>query len=158
MRIARIVAALAFAVGCTPAAHTVASPTTPAVAPATSPAVASATTPPVAPSDTATAVRAGAVPSYGHIVVVVEENHSSSEVVGNAGAPYLTGLAAGGASMTQSHAVGHPSQPNYLALFSGSTQGVTSDSCPHTCSAENLGHRASSRGRPGGDRRGRRCR
>ena len=26
----------------------------------------------------------------------------------------------------------HPSQPNYLALFSGSTQGSTDDSCPHT--------------------------
>ena len=32
----------------------------------------------------------------------------------------------------------HPSQPNYLALFSGSTQGVTSDACPYTFSASNL--------------------
>jgi hypothetical protein len=35
--------------------------------------------------------------------------------------------------------VTHPSEPNYLALFSGSTQGVTDDSCPHTFSTANLG-------------------
>ena len=34
----------------------------------------------------------------------------------------------------------HPSEPNYLALFSGSTQNVTDDSCPQTFSTENLGH------------------
>src|SRR5262249_39564765 len=39
---------------------------------------------------------------------------------------------------TQSFAVEHPSQPNYLDLFSGSNQGVTDDSCPHTFSTENL--------------------
>ena len=33
---------------------------------------------------------------------------------------------------TQSYAVTHPSQPNYLALFSGDDQGVTDDICPHT--------------------------
>lgn len=42
--------------------------------------------------------------------------------------------------MTNSHAIAHPSQPNYLDLFSGSNQGVTTDSCPHTFSSANLGH------------------
>jgi len=41
--------------------------------------------------------------------------------------------------MTDSRAIGHPSQPNYLALFSGSTQGITDDSCPHEFTAPNLG-------------------
>ncbi|NJC72010.1 acid phosphatase [Planosporangium thailandense] len=86
------------------------------------------------------AVAAAALPAYDHILVVVEENHSYSEVVGNSSAPYITSLASGGANMTQSFAVTHPSEPNYLALFSGSTQGLTDDSCPHTYSAENLGH------------------
>ena len=86
------------------------------------------------------AVAPAALPSFDHIVVVIEENHSFSEVIGDSSAPYLTSLADGGANMTQSFAVTHPSQPNYLALFSGSTQGTTSDSCPHTFSAENLGH------------------
>jgi len=36
--------------------------------------------------------------------------------------------------------VTHPSEPNYLALYSGSTQGLTDDSCPHTYTGENLGH------------------
>ena len=83
---------------------------------------------------------AAAVPAFSHVVVVVEENHSFTEVIGNANAPYISSLAAGGATMAQSFAVTHPSQPNYLALFSGSTQGTTSDSCPHTFGAENLGH------------------
>jgi acid phosphatase len=88
-----------------------------------------------------------AQPAYNHIVVVIEENHSYGEVIGNASAPYVTSLANNGAKMTQSYAVTHPSQPNYLALFSGSTQGITDDSCPHTFSAENLGHQLISAGK-----------
>ena len=84
--------------------------------------------------------QAGTASRYDHIVVVVEENHAHSDIIGSSSAPYLTALAAGGATMTQSYAVTHPSQPNYLALFSGATQGVSSDSCPHTFAAENLGH------------------
>jgi phosphatidylinositol-3-phosphatase len=42
----------------------------------------------------------------------------------------MRSLAAAGASFSDSHGVTHPSQPNYLALFSGSTHGVTSDTCP----------------------------
>ena len=34
-----------------------------------------------------------AVPAYAHIVVVIEENHSYSEIVGNSSAPYITSLA-----------------------------------------------------------------
>ncbi len=67
------------------------------------------------------------------------ENRSYSDVIGNPQAPYLNSLAAAGASFTQSFAITHPSEPNYLALFSGSTQGVTDDSCPHTFGAPNLG-------------------
>ncbi|HSJ40972.1 MAG TPA: alkaline phosphatase family protein [Xanthobacteraceae bacterium] len=80
------------------------------------------------------------VATYDHVVVVVMENHSFSEIIGNtAKAPYINSLAAGGASFTQSFAVEHPSEPNYLDLFSGSNQGVTADSCPHTFSTDNLG-------------------
>jgi len=69
----------------------------------------------------------------------MEENHAYSQIIGSPEAPYINSLAAEGASFTRSYAITHPSQPNYLALFSGSTQGVTSDSCPHTFSAPNLG-------------------
>ena len=80
-----------------------------------------------------------AVPRFAHIVVAVLENHSYSQIVSSAEAPFLTGLAHNGAVLTHSYAVTHPSEPNYLALFSGSTQGLTNDSCPHTFSGPNLG-------------------
>ncbi|WP_063771060.1 alkaline phosphatase family protein [Streptacidiphilus neutrinimicus] len=84
---------------------------------------------------------ANSVPKYDHVVVVMEENHAYDEVIGDtADAPYINNtLASGGALFTQSFAVEHPSQPNYLDLFSGSNQGVTDDSCPHTFSADNEG-------------------
>ena len=80
-----------------------------------------------------------ALPLPAHVVVVIEENHGYSEIIGSSQAPYINTLASEGALFTNSHAIAHPSQPNYLALFSGSTQGITDDSCPHTFSAANLG-------------------
>ena len=63
-----------------------------------------------------------------HIVIVIEENllyrHLMPELT------YLTRLAHDNASFTDSHGVDHPSQPNYLALFSGSTQGTGSKRNP----------------------------
>jgi hypothetical protein len=66
-----------------------------------------------------------------HVLIVVFENKAFSHEVGNTHAPYLNSLLARSAVFTQSYAITHPSQPNYLALFSGSTQGVTSDRCLH---------------------------
>ncbi|TWV32844.1 acid phosphatase [Streptomyces misionensis] len=87
-----------------------------------------------------TAQAAGAVPSPDHVVVVVFENHSYSQVIGSSSAPYINSLKAGGANLTQSYALTHPSQPNYFDLFSGATQGITDDSCytPGFSSAPNL--------------------
>ncbi len=73
-----------------------------------------------------------------HVVIVIEENHSFSSIIGSSSAPFINSLAQQGALFTQSFAVEHPSQPNYLDLFSGANQGVTDDSCPHTFSTENL--------------------
>jgi hypothetical protein len=74
-----------------------------------------------------------------HVLVVIEENRGFADVIGTPTAPYINALAAQGALFDHSFALTHPSQPNYLALFSGSTQGVTDDSCPHTFSDANLG-------------------
>lgn len=72
------------------------------------------------------------VPSYSHIVVVVEENHSYQEIAGNtAQAPFINSLIAGGASLSNFTALTHPSQPNYFALYAGSTFG-TADDNPHS--------------------------
>ncbi|MET7614756.1 alkaline phosphatase family protein [Streptomyces seoulensis] len=83
---------------------------------------------------------AAAVPTPDHTVVVVFENHAYSQVIGSSSAPYINSLRTGGASLTASYAETHPSQPNYFALFSGSTQGITDDSCytPGFSSAPNL--------------------
>jgi len=51
-------------------------------------------------------------------------------VIGSAEAPYLNSLAASGALFTGMHGITHPSQPNYLHLFSGSSQGQTSNATP----------------------------
>lgn len=103
------------------------------------PAQASTPAPIAAGADAGGAAAAVAVvPRPDHTVVLILENHSSGSILGNAQAPYLNELAAGGANMTQSFGVTHPSQPNYLALFSGSVAGVTDDSCPQTLSDPNL--------------------
>ncbi len=92
------------------------------------------------------AAGANAVPHFAHIVVVVEENRSYSDIVGSPQAPYINRLARTGALLTHSYGVRHPSEPNYLALFSGSTHGLTDDSCPHRYRAGNLGAQLHARG------------
>ncbi|HEY0165839.1 MAG TPA: alkaline phosphatase family protein [Jatrophihabitans sp.] len=87
----------------------------------------------------AASTEAAGVPRPDHVVVVVMENHSNTDVIGNPAAPYINSLAATGANFSQSYAITHPSQPNYFALFSGSLQGVDDNSCPHTFSTPNLG-------------------
>jgi phosphatidylinositol-3-phosphatase len=75
---------------------------------------------------------AGSVHRFNHVVIVVMENKNYSDIIGRPDeAPYLNSLAVRGAVFSHSFAVTHPSQPNYLALFSGSTQRVSGDDCPH---------------------------
>ncbi|MGW7102798.1 alkaline phosphatase family protein [Streptomyces sp. NPDC054838] len=83
---------------------------------------------------------AAGLPAPDHIVVAVFENHAYNQVIGSSSAPYINSLKTGGANLTNSYGVTHPSQPNYLQLFSGSNQGVTDDSCytPAFSSAPNL--------------------
>src|SRR3954466_15058398 len=69
-------------------------------------------------------------PRYDHVVIVVEENHSLSNIMGNVDAPYINSLAATGASFSNMYGMIHPSQPNYLELFSGSIQGATTNAVP----------------------------
>jgi acid phosphatase len=104
--------------------------------------------PTVAPAGQATSVAmppAGGVPE--HIVVVVFENKGTGQILGSGKAPAFDALARQGARYTRSYAITHPSQPNYLALFSGSTQGVTDDSCPHTFTTMNLARQLLDTGR-----------
>jgi hypothetical protein len=93
------------------------------------------------------ALAASPPPAYAHVVLAIFENKRQSQIIGSSEAPYLTGLAAQGANFTQSFALRHPSQPNYLDLFSGSNQGVTDNSCPHTFASGNLAHQLIGSGR-----------
>jgi len=67
------------------------------------------------------------VPSFEHVVVIVLENKVRGSVLGNRAAPAFNALAAKNAVLTGYRGVTHPSLPNYLALVSGSTQGITDD-------------------------------
>jgi len=59
------------------------------------------------------------------------ENHAYGEIIGNPSAPYINNvLVPNSAVLTNSHGVEHPSQPNYLDLFSGANQGVVGDATP----------------------------
>lgn len=95
----------------------------------------------------APAQAAPALPHYSHVVIAVFENHGAGQVLGSRQGTYLTSLAKRGADFTRSYANHHPSQPNYLELFSGSDHGITNDSCPHTLGSNNLGHQLIRSGR-----------
>jgi phosphatidylinositol-3-phosphatase len=73
-----------------------------------------------------------------HVVVILMENAEYSEVLGNPAAPYINRLARRYGLATQSFGVSHPSLPNYLALTSGSTQGVSSDCTDCHAAATNI--------------------
>jgi len=81
-----------------------------------------------------------------HVVVVLMENHNRSDIVGNAAAPYLNSLAAAGVDYADMVPKTHPSLPNYLDLYSGSTQGQDGlDACVRL-PADNLGNEAALHG------------
>jgi phosphatidylinositol-3-phosphatase len=93
--------------------------------PATTPTSLPATT--AAPGTSAPGRTAPATRGPRRIVVVVEENHSYDQVIGSPEAPFLNRLAGQGTLLTRFYATTHPSLPNYIAMVSGGTQGITSD-------------------------------
>jgi len=74
---------------------------------------------------------AHARPVIRHVIIIVMENHSFSQVIGKA--PFMTALAKRCGLATNYHAITHPSLPNYLAMTSGSTHGIRSDCEPLQC-------------------------
>jgi acid phosphatase len=142
-----VAAALTAACGSSPASHpaaaapptTVSAVPTPAAGESSSPSTstsvrATTTTTPATTAATSGATtlaaapctgRAAAPATYDHVLVVVMENHGYADVAAHS--PYLNRLASQCGLATQFRAVAHPSLPNYLALTSGSTQGVTDD-------------------------------
>jgi acid phosphatase len=72
------------------------------------------------------------------VILVVEENHSFSQIIGSPKAPFLNRLAGCGMLLTNYLAPDHPSLPNYIRLLSGDDQGVRSDAFQRSLTAPNL--------------------
>jgi len=68
-------------------------------------------------------------PAIRHVVWILMEN-KSQDVLDSPGAPYLSGLARTYGYAADDMAIAHPSLPNYIALTSGSTHGVSHDWSP----------------------------
>jgi phosphatidylinositol-3-phosphatase len=83
------------------------------------------------PAPTGVGIRTGAAPRPDHVVIVMLENKRYDSVVGNPRARWVSSLAKSSANLRRFYGETHPSQPNYMALFSGSTHGVTDNKCPH---------------------------
>jgi acid phosphatase len=58
-------------------------------------------------------------PTFSHVILVVEENHSYAEVMGISSMPYFNSLASQYGVAGQYFADAHPSLPNYLMLTTG---------------------------------------
>jgi chitodextrinase len=68
--------------------------------------------------------------TWSHVVWIVMENRDYSQIIGNSAAPYENLLASNCGLATNFTAETHPSLPNYIAMTSGSTQGVTDNGNP----------------------------
>jgi hypothetical protein len=67
------------------------------------------------------------VPRYGHVFLLIDENHNYSSIIGNPAAPEINALAADYGLATRYTGVADPSEPNYVAMLGGSTFGISSD-------------------------------
>jgi acid phosphatase len=87
------------------------------------------------PSATATASpapkSASGLPDFNHVYLIVMENKAYRSIVGAKNAPYINALIARYGLATNLGAERHPSEPNYIAMTSGGTQGVTTDGGYH---------------------------
>jgi phospholipase C len=63
-----------------------------------------------------------------HVFVIMMENTGYNSLIGNANAPWINAAARKYGLATNYFGVTHPSQPNYIAATSGSTNGVADDS------------------------------
>jgi phospholipase C len=71
--------------------------------------------------------REGPPATYRHVLVIVMENHSASQIFGSPKTPYITKVARRCGRAVDYHAITHPSLPNYIAMTAGSTGGITTD-------------------------------
>lgn len=104
-----------------------------------------------ASTTTALSLGAGgpAAPAPSHVVIVMEEDRGAGAIGDTANMPYFNQLAATGLVFNNSHGLNTTAQEgemNYLALYSGSTQGVTDNGNHGTFSGANLAQSLASAG------------
>jgi hypothetical protein len=68
--------------------------------------------------------------AWKHVIWILMENHSYSQIIGSSSAPYINQLAGKCGLATNYYAITHPSLPNYIALTSGNTWGIADDNPP----------------------------
>jgi phosphatidylinositol-3-phosphatase len=108
-----------------PTAGPTAAPTTAPPAPTANPTLAPTPAPTNTPAPTAPP--ASNLPNFSHVYVIIFENKEYSSVVGSSQAPYINSLISQYGLSTNFTAERHPSEPNYIALTSGGTQGIADD-------------------------------
>ncbi len=77
------------------------------------------------------------IPEFAHVFIVVEENHSFSQTIGNSAMPYFNSLAQKYGLAANYFADVHPSLPNYFMLTTGQTIAID-DSFTGTVTQDNV--------------------
>lgn len=85
--------------------------------------------------------------TYRHVLVIVMENHSASQILGAPGTPYITRVARRCGRAAEYHALTHPSLPNYIAMTAGSNGGLTTDCNACRTNVPNIFRQLARRGR-----------
>ena len=92
----------------------------------------------LAPTPTIGTSPLGNIPAFRHVFIIMMENEAIDRILGNPKAPYINSLAQQYAVAANYYGITHPSLPNYIALISGDTQGITSDCTDCFVAAPNI--------------------
>jgi hypothetical protein len=74
-----------------------------------------------------------------HIIFLWLENKDFDTIIGNSSAPFINSLVGRGTLFTNTHAITHPSYPNYVAFFAGDPNGIKDDACIDTSCSRKQG-------------------
>lgn len=75
--------------------------------------------------------RPGQVPHLDHVFLIMMENQTNTDILGNPNTPFINHYVTIANQATNYFAVGHPSAPNYLEIVGGSNFGLTDDFWPN---------------------------
>jgi phosphatidylinositol-3-phosphatase len=81
----------------------------------------------LAPFAAASSADRSSLKNFQHVFIIMMENTGYDSLIGNPNAPWINNAAATYGLATNYYGVTHPSQPNYIAATSGSTNGVLND-------------------------------